>query len=451
MLNFLGKFTKKSLAPASNSRGWFSIIREPFTGAWQRNKEEKTETILTYPTLYACVSRIAQDIGKLPFIIKKRVKGIWKEVENNPALNVLRKPNHYQTAQQFRESWILSKLTQGNTYVLKERDGRGKIQGLYILDPHRVIPMVADNGEVFYQLSSDKLSGILETETITVPASEIIHDRCICPFHPLIGLPPIAAASIAVIKNMKIMKSAAEFFSNGARPGGILIAPGAIGDDDAKKLSEYWNTNFTGDRAGRVAVLGDGMKFESLSSKSTDAQMIEQLRYSDEQICQTFGVPPFKVGIGSIPAGMKVDDMNMLYFSDALQTHVEAMENLLDYGMDISLPEGVELDLWPLLRMDPLKQAEYETKLIGGAVKTPNESRKNLDLDPKEGGDAIYLQQQNYSLEALARRDAKADPFSSQSANNPANTVPDENTEDAAKMMALFIEREVRNVLSNPA
>ncbi|ENB8525780.1 portal protein, partial [Escherichia coli] len=29
------------------------------------------------------------------------------------------------------------------------------------------------------------------------------------------------------------------------------------------------------------------------------------------------------------------------------------------------------------------------------------------------GGDALYLQQQNYSLEALSRRDAREDPFAS--------------------------------------
>jgi phage portal protein BeeE len=41
----------------------------------------------------------------------------------------------------------------------------------------------------------------------------------------------------------------------------------------------------------------------------------------------------------------------------------------------------------------------------------PNEGRAKFDLKPVKGGDSPYLQQQNYSLEALAKRDAQADPF----------------------------------------
>lgn len=141
----------KSLSNVPVSRGWWPLIREPFTGAWQRNKEERIDTLLQYPTLYACVSRIATDIGKMPFSLKaKNSNGIWEVIESPAFSPVLRKPNHYQTAQQFREHWSLSKKTQGNTYALKGRDMRGVVIGLYILDPCRVMPLVSDSGEVFY-------------------------------------------------------------------------------------------------------------------------------------------------------------------------------------------------------------------------------------------------------------------------------------------------------------
>ncbi|WP_349573119.1 phage portal protein [Azotobacter salinestris] len=439
---------QKALSQVPVSRGWWPLIREPFAGAWQRNKEERLDSLLQYPTLYACVSRIATDIGKLPFQLKaKDANGIWSVVENPAYSPVLRKPNHYQIQQQFREAWLLSKLSQGNAYILKERDNRGVVVGLYILDPCRVLPLVSDSGEVFYQLYTDNLNLLPEDGgQLIVPASEIIHDRCICPFHPLIGLPPIAAAHWPALKNMRILRSSSEFFANNAQPSGILSAPGAINDSTAERLKTYWNENFTGSNAGKVAVVGDGLQFVSLAAKSVDAQMVEQLRYSDEQICQPFGIPPFKVGIGSIPAGMKVDDINQLYYSDALQTHVEAMESLLDDGLKISAPLGVELDLWPLLRMDPSKQADYEAKLVGGAIKTPNEARRNFDLAPKTGGDAIYLQQQNFSLEALARRDEQADPFST-TQPAPSDLEPeepsDEEIEDQARMLALLIEKEL--------
>ncbi len=61
-------------------------------------------------------------------------------------------------------------------------------------------------------------------------------------------------------------------------------------------------------------------------------------------------------------------------------------------------------------------------KTLGDAVKntllTPNEARKRENLPPLAGGDALYLQQQNYSLEALSRRDAREDPFASAGKNS---------------------------------
>jgi phage portal protein BeeE len=51
-----------------------------------------------------------------------RSKGIWTETDSPAFSPVLRKPNRYQNRIQFWESWILSKLTRGNAYVLKERD-----------------------------------------------------------------------------------------------------------------------------------------------------------------------------------------------------------------------------------------------------------------------------------------------------------------------------------------
>lgn len=395
-----------SPVPGGGGAGWLRI-KEPFSGAWQMNVEEKHATVLCYPTLYACLNRISQDIGKLPFLLKREDdNGIWKlDTANTSFWPVLRKPNHYQTAQQFREAWSLSKLTQGNAYALKERDARGVVVKLFILDPCSVLPMVSDSGDVYYQLNYSTAQNLLPERypaaQLVVPASEIIHDRLNCFHHQLIGVPPLCAAHWPAVKNLKILRDATRFFTNGANPGGILSAPAGMSDDDAQAVKDYWNTNFQGENAGKVAVIGADMKFTPFAFKAADSQLVEQMRYSDEQICQPFGIPPFKIGIGSIPAGLGVDAINQLYYADALQAHIEAMEALLDEGLGISRPQGVELDLEPLLRMDVGKQAEVMTKLTGGGIATPNEGRKPFGLGPLEGGDTVYMQQQDFPLDQV--------------------------------------------------
>ena len=129
------------------------------------------------------------------------------------------------------------------------------------------------------------------------------------------------------------------------------------------------------------------------------------MKYSDEQICQPFGVKPYKIGIGNPPAGWSPDAINVEYYGDALSPHIEAMENLLDEGLAITPPQGVEMDLSPLWRMDEGKQADVETKLVAGKIKTPDEARRTFNLPGTGGGNTLWGQHQDYPLGTLAERD----------------------------------------------
>jgi hypothetical protein len=67
---------------------------------------------------------------------------------------------------------------------------------------------------------------------------------------------------------------------------------------------------------------------------------------------------------------------------------------------------------------------------------SPNEGRAKFDLKPVTGGESPYLQQQNYSLEALAKRDAQADPFAPNTPPAPTPQSPAANQPVAAEAAA---------------
>lgn len=440
---------EKLLSPVSEYRGGWRNILESFTGAWQAGVEETRGDLLTYPTLYACQSRIASDVGKLPFTLRSYVNGISVVTSNVAYDAVLKKPNPYQTPAQFREYWILTKLVFGNAYILKRRDNRGVVNGMYVLNPERVVPMVSDAGFVYYQLQTNAISTLpngYPAEGLIVPASEVMHDRCMTIHHPLIGVPPVAAANWPATKNLKILRNATKFFANNAQPGGILTGPVGMKESDAEKIKDYWTTNFTGDNVGKVAIIGADMKFTSFAVKSIDSQMVEQMRYSDEQICQPFGIPPFKVGIGTIPTGLGVDGVNLLYYNDALQTHIEHMESLLDEGLKISAPLGIELDLDPLLRMDAAKRAEVEVALVGGKIKTPDEGRACFNLAPTDGGSTLWGQHQDYPLGVLATRNDLA-PVAAPVSQPVSDDIDDEDMMEQAKSI-IATEKAISGLLS---
>ena len=162
------------------------------------------------------------------------------------------------------------------------------------------------------------------------------------------------------------------------------------------------------------------------------------------------------IGVGPPPTYNNIEALQGQYYAQCLQAHIEAIEVLLDEGLGFrpvfGNQLGVEFDLDGLLRMDTA------TVKAGDALKSgalaPNEARaRYFDLPPTEGGESPYLQIQNYSLAALARRDANSTPVTPglDQTNEAARSLADE--AEARRVRALreaakeFNRLAIRNAL----
>lgn len=408
-----------SLSLVPQRSAWTTIWQagwETITGGFQMNQRPPdNRTVLAFSAVYACISLIAGDVSKLrQRLMKRQSNGIWQEVEFEDVhgnaladdyLRVLRKPNEFQTRVQFLSNWIASKLIYGNAYILKERTG-ATVTAEYVLDPCNVTPLVTDDGRVFYQLQSDYLARV--DEKLIVPASEIIHDRMVTFWHPLVGVSPIFACGRAAMQGLAIQGNSESFFRNMSMPSVVLMAPGKIADETAERVTKKWQEGFSGERMGRVAMLGDGLDVKQLTIPAADAQLIETLGWTVADVARCFHVPPYKLGLQTNVTFSNAGQLNQDYYSQCLQVLIEALEVLTDEGLELDPQYRTEFDLDDLLRMDPLGQAEANQKAISSGVLAPNEGRKARNLPPVAGGDTPYLQEQNASLEALSKRDAMA-------------------------------------------
>jgi HK97 family phage portal protein len=434
---------KTTYSTPESRAGWWPVVMEPFGGAWQRNIMADRTLVLSYHAVYACMTLISGDISKLGVRLVEQLEGsdIWIPTTSPIYSGVIRKPNHYQTRIQFWENWILSKLIHGNTYALKRRNQRGFVSALYILDPTRVKPLISEHGDVFYELMDDHLRDILGGQ-VKVPDREIIHDRMNCLFHPLCGVSPIYANALPALQGLSTQENSKKFFENNSNPGGILTAPGKISADTVTHLKQQWDNNYTGINQGKVAILGDGLKFERMVINAVDSQLIEQLKWSAETVCSTYHVPPYMIGVGQQPSYNNVQALNQQYYSQALQNHIESAELCLKEGL--SLPDNMDIkfNLADLLTMDTATKTQTIKDGISAGMMAPNEARALFDLKPVKGGDTPYLQQQNFSLAALDERDKLAPPPVTGGASPPsAETDNDDSADDNKEAERNIIEK----------
>lgn len=85
---------------------------------------------------------------------------------------------------------------------------------------------------------------------------------------------------------------------------------------------------------------------------------------------------------------------------------------------------GTEFDLDDLLRMDTATQVKTLSEATRGMLMKPDEARRKLGFGKVDGGDAVYAQQQDFSLAALAKRD-QSDPFAKPDAPTTPAPQPD--------------------------
>jgi len=415
-------------SPVAGRGGWWPVVvREPYTGAWQRNEEIRADTALSNPAVFRCVSLISTDVAKLRLrLVALDDDGIWIEATSPAFSPVLRTPNRTQTIQLFLERWMFSKLLWGNTYVLKDRDARGVVTALYVLDPAKVTPLRVADGSVYYQLKVDDLAGIPQEE-LAVPAREIIHDRWNCAFHPLVGLSPLYGCGSAALQGNQIESSSSTFFSNGGRPSGMLIAPTEIDPLTAQRLSDTWHAL----GPGKTAIVGNGMKYEAVGTSAADAQLTEQYGQTVKTIAGCFGVPISMVDSSQQPPYANSEASSLQYHSQCLQTHLTGIEAALDAGLELPAPYGTEFDLDDLIWMDTATRTKASHDAISAGAMTPNEARlKYFGLPPVDGGDTPYLQAQYWSLAALAERDAQA-PLATPAPRSAEPAPPEEPPEEA--------------------
>lgn len=371
---------------------------ETFAGDWQSRDRSSSPVVtqrspLSNSIVYTCINDISSDIAKLTLrVMRPREKGEGREVhDNHPLVPLFNRPNHYQTSLQFVQSYLASKLWTGNTYVLLLRDGRGIVNTMHTLDPSSVVPSLTEDGSLWYLVKASKLNGL--KQDVYIPARDVLHDRAVTLFHPLIGVSPLYAAVVSASIGNSISINSEQFFLNMSRASGVLSAPGEIPDPTAARLKAEWENNYRGLGFGKVAVLGSGLEWKPLNMTAVEAQLIDQLRYTAEDIGRVYRVPSFMLGESKMTY-RNSEQLARMYYQGCLSYHIEAMEQCFNQKFEMKGGSVVEFDLRPLFRLETDLRYDAHSKALTSGIKSINEVRAEEDLPPVKGGEEPRLQMQ---------------------------------------------------------
>jgi HK97 family phage portal protein len=388
-------------------------IHEPFLGAWQRNLScANPVSLLAFSAVYACINVISSDIGKLPVRVWRSREDGGRELQpRHPIDRLLRSPNHYQTTVDFIQQLKVSVLLAGNAYVYLIRDDRGVVSEMHVLNPSYVTPLVAEDGSVYYQLNrsqSHPLTGIGNEDRWILPARDIMHHRVMTVDHPLVGVSPMFAAAMSAAVGAGITAASQNFFQNSARPAGVLTAPGKIDKELAERLKTDWERSYGAGGQGRTAVLGSGLEWKPLTMTAVDAQLIEQLRWSIEDVARVFRVPTFLLGDLTKASYRNSEQMMRTYYSGCLSYHLEALEARFARAFDLAADVYIEFDVNALLRTEmDVRFTAYQSALSSGWLSI-NDVRAKEGEAKLKGGDEPLVQMQYVPLSMAAKGPAPA-------------------------------------------
>jgi HK97 family phage portal protein len=345
-------------------------------------------TVLTHGPVWQAVNVLAGDVGLIPFNVRRRLPNDdgWKIDERHPVHQMLNyRVNYLQTPSLWKEWAIATRLIWGNAVSEKVYDGRGNVVGANPLPPQLLNYTVdEETGQPYYYMAHPRL-GFLTWEV-----EDVIHFRGLTS-DGFWGYRLAQIAAGVVGHGLALRKHGNKTFKNGARPGGVLQHPNKLPKETREQLREEWHAVHGGvENAGKIAVLWEGMTFNPYTISNHDAQWLEAMRLDREQIAGLFNLPPHKLGaLENAAVRANLEEQNREYYNTSLARIVNGMREELNckcFPVNSYLHE-VRPDPTELLKGDKKTQAETAQVLIASTVWSPNDARRWMGENPRDGGD----------------------------------------------------------------
>ncbi len=278
---------------------------------------------LSLSAIFQAVRILAQTVGMLPLqVFRMLPNGGREKAISHPAWFLLHhQPNPWMTAKTFRQTLEVHRLLWGNALAEIVWTRSGNVAELWPLEPWSWKPKIDDDGDLIYFNAStgEKLA-----------REDVLHIPNLS-FDGVVGACFLDYASKALGLDIDAQDFASAFFANGAQPGGFLTHEQDPGEDQRNKMRESFEKVHKGAKnANRLGVIWGGWKYDRTAGSidPEKAQLLEQRRFTVEEVARWFNLPPHMLR-----------DLSRATFSNIEEQQIEAvvytfLPILIDYEQE---------------------------------------------------------------------------------------------------------------------
>ena len=368
-------FERRNLA---SSPSWAAM--QPL-GAGAAVNERMAENLTT---VAACVSAHASALASCPVYVYRRTAGGRTEVPDHPVALLFRNgPIPHQTGPDLIEAWVACALLTGNGLLEIERDG-GTPAAIRFIAWRWVSPMLAPSGRLVYDVTEQ--TGLYgQTGRVRrLLADDVVHlkDRS---DDGLLGVSRLTRSAAPVAHALQLNERAQNVVAQGAAPSGAIGTEQKISADAMEALRKQFDSRHAGAaNAGRVMILTDGLKFTPFDITPEDAELLASRKFSVEEICRLYQVPPPIVQDYSHNTFTNSEAAGRWFAQFTLGPWARKIEAALSRAL---FPEGsgleIELDLSAFLRGDPQTRWAAHKIAVDAGILDADEVREIEGFNPR--------------------------------------------------------------------
>lgn len=342
-----------------------------------------------------CCDVISQDIAKSTLRMRERLLNGTSRVvhptQHHIAGLLALEPNRRHTWIQYHEMSVLWSCLTSNSFSVVFRDNRGLPLELVPIQTGRVHEKISGR-EVFYDVQSntEQERALLGTHFMTVPERDMIHVRRRM-MDGMDGYSTLDSGKKTLATAGALDDFRAKIFSEEGQIRGVFTREkdGAMDEIAFQRLRSQFRVLMSKFKQNTdPIVLEDGIKFDPISSKPSDIELVKQFEAQINEVCRLLRVPPHKVFLMTGTKYENLETQEKMYVGDTLvpvaEHHEQSMGKVL-FTRDERLKYFLEYDRAEMTLRDTKLETERAIKGLERGALEIDEARAVFGYNPLPG------------------------------------------------------------------